>query len=136
MELRESIEAIADCADEVLGRFYEVFLARSPTIKEYFEGVDLEAQTVMLSMVLIAVKEYPILTRPAKNYLRLLGLKHRARGIPRELYDDFVASMLTVVGDFHADDWHTDLANQWHAALDKAVALMFEGYMDRNRVSL
>jgi len=134
MELRDSTEQIFDSGTKLTDRFYEIFLARCPEAREHFEGADMETQSVMLTMALGAVREHPKIKNGFKDYLRVLGTRHKRKDIPRELYEGFFEAMLATLEEFHGDDWDDRLAQQWRDALRDVEALMFEGYNKPFRV--
>ena len=131
LDIRESIDRIFSQKTRLTDRFYEVFLDRYPEVKPYFEGADLEAQSVMLTMALGAVREHPEIKNAFREYLRVLGTKHKRKGIPKELYPKFLEALLATLEEFHGDDWDENLARQWTDAVQDASELMFEGYGER-----
>jgi hemoglobin-like flavoprotein len=129
MDIRESVKQVMN-SKELLGvSFYNVFFERHPDVQRYFEGIDMRRQTLVLTMALMLVERYYITSFIAtERFLQYLGTQHRARGIPRELYPDWVAAMLATLERFHGATWSEALAQQWREALDKAVDIMLQGY--------
>ena len=84
----------------------------------------------MLTMALVTVEAYYTGNYPAiSHYLRVLGTRHRQlANVQPEHYPLFRDTLLVTLAEIHGDDWHADLQRQWHEAIDKAVAMMLEGY--------
>jgi hypothetical protein len=58
MEISESLEQILDATDLFGESFYELFLSTYPEVQEYFEGVNMSRQAVMLTMALTIVEQH------------------------------------------------------------------------------
>jgi hemoglobin-like flavoprotein len=130
MNLRESVDRILSERTRLTDRFYQRFFERCPEAREHFSGIDLQVQSVMLTMALGAIREHPEMKGACSSYLRVLGTRHKRVGIPRELYAGFLATLLESLQEFHGADWDEGLAGQWTSAVRDAVQLMFEGYDD------
>jgi len=129
MDIGDSLERIFDSSDLFGDSFYELFLTTYPDVQKYFEGVDMNRQSVMLTMALTIVEQYASSKYPAtKKYLQHLGVVHHERGIPRELYEQWRDAMLETLFQFHGDDWNLQLATQWREAIEMAIEVMLEGY--------
>lgn len=129
MDIHESVDRILD-ADVVLGdRFYEVFFSRHPEISQYFEGVNLQRQAVMVTMAMLVIEQnYQNRFPAAQRYVRELGGKHREWGIPAETYPAFQAALLEALEDFHGADWNESLAQQWREAIALTIEQMVSAY--------
>ena len=135
MTINESIERILGRTDIVADLFYTVFLDRYPELREFFAGVDLKRQAVLLTIALCTVEDYYTRRyKAAELYLKYLGTKHYDLNIPRETYAMFHDAMLATLEQFHGDEWDNALAEQWSDALRQATDLMFEGYERRYHV--
>ena len=127
--IEESLHLILRCEKQELGRgFYPRFFAECPQAAQFFEGVELRAQANILvnslnMIVCHAVHGYPA----AVEYLKLLGHRHQALGIPQDLYPDFCRVLLQTIADFHGDNWNEGLAKDWRHALELAAAAMNRG---------
>jgi len=128
MNLTESVDRIAEEGVPVVERFYQRLLEELPAARPFFDGVNMQSQSVMLTIALLAVKEYPALSGAVRDYLHILGTKHHSMGVPRELYSPFIELLLESVAGIHGDEWTERLARQWSNALHHAQELMFEGY--------
>ena len=126
MKFSASVDKILSNEEPALDGFYDLLLLRYPEFREHFSGSDLKRQTAMLTMALVAVKQFPKLHAPARSYLHAIGTKHSRRGISPELYGKFVEVLVEKVAEFHGDDWNDDLSRQWTEALNHAVTVMQE----------
>ena len=130
MKLSESVEKILQNDTLALEGFYERLFERYPEFQEHFSQSNVKRQTVMLTMALVGVKQYPTLRGSSRAYLHVLGSKHSGRGIAQELYAKFVEVLVETIAEFHGDDWSESLGAQWTDALNLAVATMHEGHHD------
>ena len=135
MRIHDSVEKILR-SKEVFGEsFYQVFLRRFPEVAQYFRDIDMERQSLVLTLAVSIVEQYFTRGYPAtEKYLKYLGTQHRKRGIPREVYSMWRDAMLETLEGFLADGWSDELAAEWRAAIDRATNLMFEGYDEYFRV--
>ncbi len=129
MQIDESLDRILE-SQEIFGEaFYEVFLSTYPEVQEFFHGVDMQRQAVLLTMALTVVEQnYSDGHLTTKKYLRYLGRQHDERGIPKSLYSQWRDAMLETLYQFHGDDWDQQVAKQWREAIESAIQVMFEGY--------
>ncbi len=129
MNLSESIESVLS-GDVSFGHdFYDVFLGRYPQVRRYFDGVDLDRQSVLLMMSLLVIEQQAQNQYEATAaYLADLGAKHREWQIPKELYPYFREALIDALANHHADDWDEPLKAQWVAAIDSATQQMITGY--------
>ena len=129
MELAESVQRVLRAADVFGELFYEEFFRRCPEAKPYFEGHDMKRQALIMTMTLQSVQQYADGGYPAvDHYIEHLGAVHRRRNIPMNMYPQFRAAMLHVLGKLLSDVWDRDLRQQWETALDKSVRAMLKGY--------
>ena len=131
MDLQESVDKISRDGTQLTDSFYKLFFERHPEIKQYFEGTDMLVQSVMLMMTLTAVKQHPDIPNASRIYLRLLGTKHKRKGIPKDLYAKFLETLLVALEDYHGDEWDEGLSTQWKKAIEDTQALMLDGYAHR-----
>lgn len=111
--------------------FYQTFFGQYPDVKKRFDGVDLKRQGVLLMIAVQVMVEHHLHRHLVmKNYLKLLGHRHRLHEIPVSDYPKFDASLLTALKTFHAELWNENLAAQWAAASTEAIQLMVEGHAD------
>ncbi|MCS7466527.1 globin domain-containing protein [Stieleria sp. ICT_E10.1] len=124
MELEESVEAILSDDSIALDGFYDRLFKRYPEFKYFFAGANVKRQTAMLTMALLAVKQYPALRRSSQAYLEVLGTKHHGLGITNELFPKFIEVLVETIAEFHGSDWNAALDKQWTDALNYAAAIM------------
>jgi len=129
MRIAESVQKILSQKEPVVDRFYELFFNRHHGARNYFAGVDMRRQAILLTMALITVESHYSYSYPAtEHYLKVLGSRHHEMGVRPELYPMFRDCLIEAIHDFHGDDWNEDLAVQWREAIKKATATMLEGY--------
>jgi len=129
INIHESLHRILEQKETMADLFYIIFLDRYPEVRDYFKGVDLKAQSVLLTMALMVMERHYSGSYPATEmYLKYLGTKHHDRKIPRELYPKFRDAQLATLERFHSKDWDPLLAGQWHDAVDKSTVTMLAGY--------
>jgi hemoglobin-like flavoprotein len=129
MRIQDSVDRILQSRELLGNAFYDVFFRQRPDVQQYFAGVNLVRQGVLLTMALVVIEQYYTHAYPAtQRYLQILGAKHDDRGIPAETYPHFREALLETLAQFFAGDWTEALAKQWRAAIDKASQTMLEGY--------
>lgn len=129
MDISQSIHEILSRDDVVADLFYDIFLDRYPEVRKYFVGVDIRQQAVVLTMMLSVIEDYYRHAYPATTrYLRLLGQRHKAREIPRELYPKFSQCLLETLQRFHGKNWNPRLAEQWQDGIAATSRVLLEGY--------
>ena len=126
MKLSDSVELILSNESLVLEGFYKELFVRYPEFEPFFTDAHLGRQTAMLTMALVSVKQYPVMRGSAHSYLQALGVKHRGRGIPAEMYPKFIEVLIEKVAEFHGDKWDDELHEEWLEALNLAAATMNE----------
>ncbi len=129
MNISESVEALLNSSDRVVERFYERLLRLHPDLRHHFETRDMEVQASIVTMALVSVEAWYSNRFPAtEHYLKVLGHRHYHNGVRPEDFARFRDVLLTVLKDFHSDDWSDDLARQWFDAINQAVQVMLQGY--------
>jgi hemoglobin-like flavoprotein len=132
MTIQDSLHRLLQEKESVAELFYSVFFERSPEVKPFFEGVDMKRQCTLLTMTLLIIERNYVCAYPAaESYLRYLGTRHHTRGIPLETYPAFRAALLETLARVLGDQWEEGLAKEWGAAIDRAAALMRDGYQNR-----
>ncbi len=129
MTLTESVSKILSRTGALTPQFYERFFELVPEAKSFFEATNMQHQAVVLRMALQMVEQFFTHGYEAiGEYLRVLGYKHRERGIPVELYAEWRDSLLDALEEFHGDEWNDSLADEWTGALNQSIDRMIEGY--------
>jgi hemoglobin-like flavoprotein len=129
VDIQESMHQILDHKDNMATLFYAIFFERYPEVRPYFEQVSLPQQAELLRMTLMIVERHYNHSYPATAmYLKYLGTKHHTRGIPAQEYPKFRDALLATLEQFHGQDWNPHLDEQWKGAIDRATALILEGY--------
>jgi hemoglobin-like flavoprotein len=129
MNISESIHEILNREEVVADLFYDIFLDRHAEVRRFFVGVDIRQQAVVLTMTLSLIEDFYRHSYPATaRYLRLIGQRHKARGIPRELYPIFSQCLMETLERFHGQNWNAPLSDAWQRGIDKASNVLLEGY--------
>jgi len=132
MDLAASLDKILASDHEFGEMFYDVFFEQYPVAKDYFEGVNMRNQALMLSVSLRLIGDYHKRGFAAiGHYLQILGTRHADRRVPQEMYPLWRDSLLTTLDKFHNGDWSGALANEWSEAIEAISQVMFEGYDKR-----
>lgn len=129
MNIAQSIQQIQSREEVVTDLFYDIFLDRHPEVREFFVGVNLHHQAVVLRMMLMVIeRHYQQETPVIREYLKVLGHRHEERKIPIAHYPAFCDCLLDTLGRFHGVDWSKDLERDWRLAIESATAAMLQGY--------
>jgi hemoglobin-like flavoprotein len=129
MNISESIHDILNREEVLADLFYDIFLDRHPDVRPFFIGVDIRQQAVVLTMMLSVIEDFYRHSYPATaRYLRLLGQRHKARGIPQELFPIFGQCLLETIRQFHGQKWNAQLSEEWQMGIDKTSKVLLEGY--------
>jgi hemoglobin-like flavoprotein len=129
MDLRSSVQEILGHEELVTRLFYELFLSRYEDVRQVFAHVDLGRQAVLLRMALPVIQMHHEHGYPAtREYLELLGHKHKLRGVPVDLFPDFRDCLLDMLEQFHGEAWTEALEEEWCAAIQEASDAMIAGY--------
>ena len=129
MNIAESAQRILTGNDLISKLFYDKYLTRYPEIGWFFLETDMAHQAAMLRMALMMAEQYYRNRYKAMDdYLKVIGYRHKRRGVPTDLYADWRDCMLDTLKEFHGDDWSDALETEWAEAIDLAVSLMLKGY--------
>lgn len=129
MTIQQSLQRILEQKDTLADLFYLVFLERYPEVRQHFAGVNMKAQAMILTIILMVIERHFLTpTQATDMYLRYLGTKHHDRGIRRSDFPKFRDALLAALERFHSKDWTPTLASQWHSALDMTTRIMLDGY--------
>jgi hemoglobin-like flavoprotein len=128
MQLEDSLREVLAQKELVVEKFYTRFLSENPQVAVFFEGMDMKKQSLMLSAALIVSESHFRENLPAVEfYLQVLGTQHHEARIPKELFPVFRDCLIATISQCQ-ESWSDELADMWRAAIDKAIATMFEGY--------
>jgi hemoglobin-like flavoprotein len=84
---------------------------------------------LLLTMMLSMIEDFHRHAYPTTaRYLRLLGQRHKARGVPQNLYPIFSQCLLETLKRFHGQNWSDQLGDAWRTAINEASQAMLEGY--------
>ncbi len=129
MRIEESIDRVMRSQDVFGAAFYDIFFQRAPEMREFFRDVDMNRQSIVLTMSISLIGQNHSRRYPAtERYLHYLGTQHRKWDIPRSAFPKWREAMIEALGGFHGEDWSEELAAEWRAAFDGSIAAMFDGY--------
>jgi hemoglobin-like flavoprotein len=132
MDIRDSVAELLRHEEAVTKLFYDSFLSRYPDVEQVFLNVHLGRQAVLLRMAIPIIQmHYEHQYAATRDYLELLGHKHKLRGVPADLYPDFRDCLLDTFETFHGEDWTPELEAEWSAAIETAADAMLAGYHSR-----
>ena len=132
MEIGASLARVLESREIFGALFYEEFFRRFPEAVPHFAGVDMERQSLVITMALSVIERYHDTEFGAiDHYLQHLGSAHHRRAIPAELYPKWIDAMLAALERFLGEDWSAALRTEWRAALEKTAHTMLKGYERR-----
>jgi hemoglobin-like flavoprotein len=106
-----------------LDRFYELFLASSPNVREKFAGTNFYKQKRALQSSLYAMLRHMRDKDPESNeYLGEIAGRHSRAGldIGAELYDLWLDSLLAAVKECDPE-WTEDVAAAWERSMTQGI---------------
>lgn len=107
-----------------IGRFYEIFLGKSPEVAKRFENTNMSVQKTMLHDSLHYLLHFAQ-SRAARDHMMRIAQVHSrsAHDIPPGLYDLWEASLLEAIQERDPDfDDQVELA--WRVALAPGITFM------------
>lgn len=131
MEIHESLTEILRSKDEFGRMVYDSFLKTYPEIQHHFERADMKRQAILLTTALMIIERYYSQPTPAVElYLRYLGTRHRNLGVETGDFPKFCECLFQTLSRFHGEKWGPGLERQWREAIERANAVMLEGYAE------
>ncbi|KPV41922.1 hypothetical protein AN478_00010 [Thiohalorhabdus denitrificans] len=114
---------------DVFGTFYDIFLDSDPRVRELFASTEWEAQKALLRQGVnnvISFYEGSATAQSAMDRIRQTHSKAQM-GIPPDLYDSWVSSMLEAVRR-HDPELDAELEAAWREVLTQGVDFVRAGY--------
>jgi hemoglobin-like flavoprotein len=113
---------ITEAGESFFVRFYEIFLASSPVVRELFTRTDMTHQVTMLRRSLYELVTFyvsGVLSEP----LRRIAQVHQHLAITPDLYDVWLDALIATVREFDSEcDELTEYA--WRLALTPGISYM------------
>lgn len=132
MNIKESMKCIFQSEENFGETFYKTFFERCPEAADHFKGSDMKRQALILTMTMSLIEQYYSDGFAAVGtYLQYIGMRHKDRKIPPDLYPKMLESLLETLAEFHGDDWNEELAHQWGYAIELTSKQMLKGYDKR-----
>ena len=112
-----------------LERFYELFLASSPDVRERFKTTNFERQRRALSSSLVLMVLALDGGAPARAYMDQVAERHSrgALDIPPAMYDGWLDCLMLAAREFDPQ-FDDTLEQDWRATLAEGIALMRARY--------
>lgn len=113
-----------DVQRDLIVRFYEIFLARSPEIGNRFRHTDMARQREMLAQSLHEMVEFST-SRVASDRLDQVARRHSQaeRDVPPELYEIWLDSLVKAVRQLDPE-FTEDVELAWRVVLAPGIAYM------------
>jgi hemoglobin-like flavoprotein len=116
--------------DQFFQRFYELFLAASPEVREKFHGTDFRKQRRMLQTSFYMLVEYIALGWPeCQAYLERIAVAHGkyGRDIRPQLYDLWLDCLLRAVQE-RDDQYSKEIEAAWRFMMDAGISFLKARY--------
>lgn len=107
-----------------IGRFYELFFAKSPAVAALFQGTNMSVQKTMLHDSLVYMAEFSRNLR-SDDQIERIGRRHGRADldIPLEFYDLWLDSLVEAVAE-RDPAFDADVALAWRVVLAPGVLYM------------
>ncbi len=115
----------ARSSGQLFDGFYEIFLAKSPEIRQLFVKTDFKRQKLMLKQSLLELLVF-YQTRTGADDIRKLGKRHVDLKIKPEHYDLCVDALCEALQQ-RDPEFTPELDKLWRDALRPGIDLMLEG---------
>lgn len=114
---------------DVVGRFYEIFLASHPDIEPRFAHTDFDSQKHLLRQSVNLAIMFASDNQIGKKGINRIRQSHSKLGlnIPPELYTYWKISFLQAASEFD-EEFSDDLKSRWDSVLQKTINFIIEGY--------
>jgi hemoglobin-like flavoprotein len=125
-------DSLARClrGDQFFQRFYELFLASSPEVREKFQATDFRKQRRMLQSSFYMLVEYIALGWPeCQAYLERIAYAHgkHGRGIQPHLYDLWLDCLLSAVRE--CDELYSaEVEGAWRFMMGAGITFLKSRY--------
>lgn len=114
---------------DVVGRFYEIFLASHPDIKPRFANTDFDAQKHLLRQSVNLAMMFANDNQVGIKGIKRIRKSHSKSGlnIPPDLYPYWKKSFIQAASEFD-QEFSDELNTQWNEVLQKTIDFIIEGY--------
>jgi hemoglobin-like flavoprotein len=125
-------DSLARClrGEQFFQRFYELFLASSPEVRDKFHATDFRKQRRMLQTSFYMLIEYMVLGWPeCRAYLERIAVAHgrQGRDIAPHLYDLWLECLLRAVKECD-DRWSPEVEAAWRYMMNAGIAFLKSRY--------
>jgi hemoglobin-like flavoprotein len=126
-QLQASFARIALHKEEFAASFYQALLEKSPHLRQFFVGVDMQRQQTSLIATLQVMVSASERGTALNTTFYKIGQKHAARQIHAAYYPSFGQTLLETLA-LYDPQWTDDLRQHWAMTLEQCVRVMMEGY--------
>jgi hemoglobin-like flavoprotein len=119
--------------EQFFQRFYELFLASSPEVRDKFRTTDIRNHRRMLQTSFYMLMEYVAFGGlESEAYIERIAVEHgkQGRDIPPHLYDLWLECLLRAVKECD-DHYSTEVEAAWRHMMDAGI-IFFKSYYDRH----
>jgi hemoglobin-like flavoprotein len=125
--IRDSFDLIVDREPELARKFYELFFARYPIVRQMFGRHSQAQQEKMLTQALVMVVAHVDDEKWLVQTLSGLGERHVAYGVSDEMYDWVGECLLATLAHAAGPAWSLALDDAWSEAYNAIASLMKSG---------
>ena len=114
---------------DIVGRFYEIFLASHQDIKPRFANTDFDSQKQLLRQSVNLAMMFANDNEVGKKGINRIRQSHSKSGlnVPPDLYPYWKQSFIQAASEFD-QEFSDELKRKWDAVLQKTIDFIIEGY--------
>jgi len=120
----ECLERLSGNEQALQERFYALFFARHPEVRELFGEHSLSEQEEMIRETLASVVAHLHDEPWLDGNLEAMGRSHWEYGVEDPMYDVFLACMLDALEHTCGEDWQPAWRDSWRRALGRLTDVM------------
>ena len=113
-------DAIGDKTHELVETFYQRLFESHPRFRPLFPDAIDHQMEKMVEMLALAAKESdsPQVLNP---HLARIGQRHKQYDLSRQDYEDFIAVLVGVMGEYNSKCWTPECEKAWGEVLEKII---------------
>ncbi len=125
--IKESFELVKPIAVEVVDYFYDYLFEHFSEAKPLFDKVNLPNQKKALTASLVHIVDHLDDLNGLVKYLKSMGARHNAYGVQDAHYAMIGRSLISTFKHFFAENWTSDLEDNWISAFELIATTMQTG---------
>ena len=133
IDIEEVKKSFARCSsnDDIINKFYSLFLDSHPNIRPRFDNSNFESQKKLLLQGLDLTIMFASDEQVGKIGINRIKKSHSKSGfdIPPALYPYWKVSFLQTISELDPE-FNNELKEQWDMVLQKAIDYIIDGYED------